>query len=76
MPAPLDDALTLTWSVISGDPAAITFGNVNDANTTMVTTAQYADYVLRLTAFDGEYTTSATLNLQSVPAQLSWMQVE
>lgn len=44
-------ALTITWSAASG-PAAVTFGNLNAAQTT-ATFTQAGTYVLRLTADDG-----------------------
>ncbi|HUW82308.1 MAG TPA: Calx-beta domain-containing protein, partial [Phycisphaerae bacterium] len=51
-------AVTTTWSKVIG-PAAVTFGDPNAVDTT-ATFTQAGEYVLKLEAYDGEYTTSDT----------------
>jgi len=49
-------ALTISWSKVSG-PGLVTFGNANAVNTTASFSA-VGSYILRLTASDGELTSS------------------
>jgi uncharacterized protein YjiK len=59
-------ALTATWSQVSG-PAPVTFANANAVDTT-VTFSIDGSYVLRLTATDGELTTSDDIAITVNPA--------
>jgi len=54
-------APTLTWSKVSG-PGTITFGSVDTSSTTVSFSAE-GSYVVQLSAFDGELTSSATVSV-------------
>lgn len=56
--------VTTTWSTVSG-PGSVTFGNENAVDTT-ATFSQIGTYVLRLTANDGELTSSDDVTIQVV----------
>ncbi|HEV8635606.1 MAG TPA: PKD domain-containing protein [Chloroflexota bacterium] len=59
-------AVTTTWSVVSG-PGMVTFGDPM-ALTTTATFSVAGSYELRLTAFDGELTTTADVTITVNPA--------
>jgi hypothetical protein len=63
---PLGSTLQTTWSVVSG-PGAVTFANANTAATGAVFTVA-GSYVLRLTASDGQYSSSDELTITVNPA--------
>jgi hypothetical protein len=54
-------AVTTTWSQVSG-PSTIAFGNANEVDTTASATVAGV-YVVRLSANDGEYTSSDDVNV-------------
>lgn len=54
-------SLALTWTKISG-PGTATFANANQPDTTVAFSAK-GSYTLRLTAFDGEFTSSDTVTI-------------
>ena len=54
--------LKITWSKISG-PGTVTFANASAAATT-ASFSVAGDYVLRLTAYDGEHTTTGDVNIK------------
>ncbi len=57
--------VTTTWSKISG-PGTVTFTNASAVNTT-VSFSQVGVYVLRLTAFDGEYSAVKDVTITVAP---------
>ncbi|MDS4058934.1 MAG: hypothetical protein RKP73_10220, partial [Candidatus Contendobacter sp.] len=59
-------AVTITWSKDSG-PGTVTFGNANAASTTATFSAA-GTYVLKLTAGDGDKSTSDTVTITVNPA--------
>ena len=63
---PSPGSLTTTWSKVSG-PGTVTFGNASSVDTTARFSAP-GIYVLRLTANDGELTTSAEVTITVNPA--------
>jgi uncharacterized protein YjiK len=65
LPAP-PGAVTTTWSAVSG-PGTVTFGNANAVDTTATFSGQ-GNYVLRLTATDGELTTFDEVAVDAQPA--------
>ena len=69
---PEDDALTTTWSVVSG-PALVEFGDSSLVDTTATFTAN-GSYTLRLTANDASGTTSDDIVVQigDVPTVTAW----
>lgn len=62
----LSQALSNHWQKVSG-PGTVTFGNVNVTNTT-ATFSQEGIYVLRLSAFDGFWTTTSDATIAWNPA--------
>ena len=56
--------VTVTWSKVSG-PGAVTFGNANSIDTT-ASFSLPGDYVLRLTASDGQVSNSDTVTVKVV----------
>ena len=65
---PAGGELTYKWSVLSGDAAAASFGDVTARETTFTATA-VGTYVLQLTVSDGERTSySAPLTVEVVAA--------
>jgi K319-like protein len=62
---PAGGALTITWEQVSG-PGTATFSNANSAFTTATFSAA-GDYVLRLTASDGELSTSDEIAIAVIP---------
>ncbi|MDH5646169.1 MAG: FG-GAP-like repeat-containing protein, partial [Candidatus Heimdallarchaeota archaeon] len=63
---PVGSVLSVLWSVVSG-PAGVTFTAPNEATTEAVFSAP-GEYVLRLTASDGELTSSADVVVNVLPA--------
>ncbi|MGH9463769.1 MAG: Kelch repeat-containing protein, partial [Vicinamibacteria bacterium] len=62
---PVGSVLTISWTQVDG-PAAVDFGTPDQPETT----ARFSvagDYVLRLTASDGEFTVSDDVNVQVLP---------
>jgi len=62
---PADGMLTTTWSQLSG-PGTTTFGNASQ----LATTASFSvdgTYILRLTAFDGELTSTSDVTITVAP---------
>ena len=57
--------LTVNWGVVSG-PAPVTFADPNAEDTTAAFSVE-GDYVLRLTAFDGELSTSSDVLVRVTP---------
>jgi RHS repeat-associated protein len=66
---PRGNALALTWSQVSG-PGAATFTNPN-STTPNVTFTLPGDYVLRLTAGDGEHSVSDEVAVKALPANMA-----
>ena len=56
--------VTVTWSKVSG-PGAVTFGNANSIDTT-ASFSLPGDYVLRLTASDGQVSNSDTMTVKVI----------
>jgi K319-like protein/parallel beta helix pectate lyase-like protein len=63
---PAGSSLTSQWSVVSG-PGTVTFADANAASTTASFSVE-GDYTLRLTATDGELSTSDTVAVVVSPA--------
>jgi RHS repeat-associated protein len=63
---PTGSTLTIAWSTISG-PGAVTFANASAAST-IATFATSGPYVLRLTASDGDLSSSADVRVTVNPA--------
>jgi hypothetical protein len=59
-------AVTTTWSATSG-PGTVTFGNPNAVDTTATFSSQ-GDYVLRLTATDGDLTAFDQVTVHALPS--------
>jgi uncharacterized protein len=57
---------TITWNKLSG-PGTVTFSNANDLSTTASFSAPGA-FVLQLSAYDGQYTSTGTVNVAVAPA--------
>ena len=55
-------SVTTLWTKVSG-PGTVLFGNASDPDTTTTFSAK-GDYVLKLTAYDGEYTSEDTVTIQ------------
>lgn len=52
---------TTTWSKVSG-PGTVTFGNANEVNTTALFSVN-GTYVIRLTAYDGSFSTTSDITV-------------
>lgn len=65
-------ALTLTWSKLSG-PGTVTFESPNTAQSAC-TFDSGGEYVLRLTAYDGEFTTTQDISVTVEP--VAWQSVD
>jgi hypothetical protein len=64
---PVGSTLAISWSVLSG-PGTVTFSNPFQPNT-QATFSQAGNYVLKLSASDGQYTSAGTLRVTySAPA--------
>ncbi|MDP9182560.1 MAG: metallophosphoesterase, partial [Actinomycetota bacterium] len=59
-------AVTSTWSVVSG-PGSVVFGDSTRPSTT-ASFSQPGSYLLRLTAYDGELTTTDDVAVEALPA--------
>ena len=57
---PSGGTLAARWSVVSGDPSNIQFGDISDP-ATVITFARHGEYVLRLDATDGELRSAASI---------------
>ncbi len=66
---PRGNSLSISWSKVSG-PGAAVFTNAN-STTPNVTFSLPGDYVLRLTAGDGEHTASDDVNVTALPANMA-----
>ena len=62
---PPGSILTISWTQVDG-PAAVEFGSPDQSQTTALFSVA-GDYVLRLTASDGEFTVSDDVNVQVLP---------
>lgn len=63
---PLGQSLATRWSVVSGDASQVQFANA-DAPDTAVTFTKSGDYVLTLTASDGELRSAVSTRVQVLP---------
>jgi hypothetical protein len=70
---PAGSILTISWSQVDG-PAAVEFGSPDQAETTARFTVA-GDYLLRLTASDGEFTVSDDVNVQVLPPAVTELSV-